>query len=428
VINDGPSAATGVSVEDVVPSGYADIANVSNGGSADGSTITWTGIDVPVDGSVLLTFDVTVLAPVDGAEFDNVAQVTEQDQFDPDSDPGNGVDPDGDGLIGTEDNNPNDGSVDNDDDDDADNEPTTPQVADLSLIKTVDDPEPNIGDVVTFTITVTNDGPNDATGVDITDMVPNGYGAISSISDAGSEAGGVITWTGFSIPSGGSVTVTFGAEVLAPGEGVDFDNVAEVAAADQFDPDSEPGNGVDPDGDGLIGTEDMNPNDGSVDDDDDDDADNEPVEPRLLSIGSNVFVDNNNNGIRDADEPGIEGLTVEIFNTGADGIPENGDDELVGSAVTDANGDYFVGDLLPGDYYASISSPDPDFPASSTPTSLDPNDDTDGDDNGIQDAIGDGVWSNVITLSPGDEPTGGAESGSGGDQDDDDDANGNMTS
>ena len=99
VLNDGPSAATGISVEDIVPSGYTDIANVSNSGSAAGSTITWTGIDVPVDGSVTLTFDVTVLAPIDGAEFDNVAQVTEQDQFDPDSDPGNGVDPDGDGPV-----------------------------------------------------------------------------------------------------------------------------------------------------------------------------------------------------------------------------------------------------------------------------------------------------------------------------------------
>ena len=83
--------------------------------------------------------------------------------------------------------------------------------------------------------------------------------------------------------------------------------------------------------------------------------------------------------------------------------------------------------MIPGDYYASISSVDPDFPASSTPTSLDPNDDTDNDDNGIQDNIGDGVWSNVITLSPEDEPTGAAESGSGGDQDDALDSNGNMT-
>ena len=137
---------------------------------------------------------------------------------------------------------------------------------------------------MTFTIVVTNEGPSDATGVDIEDVVPNGYGAISSISDGGTVAGNVITWTDFSIISGANATVTFDAEVLAPGEGVDFDNVAQVSAADQFDPDSEAGNGVDPDGDGLIGSEDDNPNDGSVDPDDEDDADNEPTTPQVADL------------------------------------------------------------------------------------------------------------------------------------------------
>jgi len=425
VINDGPNDATNVAVADEVPNGYSAIENVSDGGSDAGTTITWEGLTVPADGSITLTFDVTVEAPLEGVEFDNVADVTASDQFDPDSDPGNGPDSDDDGLVGTEDDNPNDGSVDNDGDDDEDNEPTTPQVSDLSLIKLVSDATPNIGDVITFTIEVTNDGPSDATGVAVTDEVPNGYSNISAISDGGSDAGSTITWLDLSIASGATQTLTFDVVVEAPGDGVEFNNIASVTDADQFDPDSMPGNEPDSDDDGLIGSEDDNPNDPGIDPDDEDDADDEPVEPLLLSIGSNVFVDNDNDGIRDDDEPGIEGLLVEIFNTGDDGIAENADDELVGSDVTDENGDYFVDNLIPGDYYASISEVNEDFPASSTPTSLDPNDDTDNDDNGIQNEIGDGVWSNVITLSPEDEPT--DEPGSGGDQDDDLDDNGNMT-
>ena len=145
-----------------------------------------------------------------------------------------------------------------------------------------------------------------------------------------------------------------------------------------------------------------------------------------FSIGSNVFVDNNDNGIRDPEDEGIEGVLVEVFNTGADGIAENADDQLVGSDVTDANGDYFVGWLRPGDFYAVIAEPSEEFPRSSGPTNLTPDEDLDNDDNGIQDAPGDGVWSNVITLSANDEPT--DEPGSGGDQDDAlDDDNGNMT-
>jgi len=147
----------------------------------------------------------------------------------------------------------------------------------------------------------------------------------------------------------------------------------------------------------------------------------------LVSIGSNVFVDNNDNGMRDASEPGIEGVAVMVFNTGADGIAENGDDEQVGSAVTDADGNYFVDGLLPGDYYVKVT-PDAEFPQSSTDvaTTATPDDNDDNDDNGLQpDGEGADVWSNVVTLIGDDEPTG--ESGEGGDQDSADDNNGNMT-
>jgi len=118
-------------------------------------------------------------------------------------------------------------------------------------------------------------------------------------------------------------------------------------------------------------------------------------------------------------------VTVQVFNLGPDGIAENGDDMLVGEAVTDANGNYFIDGLLPGDYYVSIPNIDDAFPVSSTGESLDPNDDTDNDDNGIQVAPGEGVWSNVITLTGDDEPTG--EGAPGGNQDAADDNNGNMT-
>ncbi len=116
--------------------------------------------------------------------------------------------------------------------------------ADLSLLKVVSNTSPGVGNPVTFTITVNNAGPSIATGVSVGDVVPNGYGSVINISDPGTGvgvlAGNIITWTGITVPVAGSVVLTFDATVLAPGSGVTHLNHAEIAASDQFDPDSTP--------------------------------------------------------------------------------------------------------------------------------------------------------------------------------------------
>ena len=43
----------------------------------------------------------------------------------------------------------------------------TPQQADLAVTKTVSDPTPNVGDTITFTVTLTNNGPDAATDVTV---------------------------------------------------------------------------------------------------------------------------------------------------------------------------------------------------------------------------------------------------------------------
>ncbi|KAB2846970.1 MAG: choice-of-anchor A family protein [Melioribacteraceae bacterium] len=57
--------------------------------------------------------------------------------------------------------------------------PPVDDEADLSLVKTVDDENPEDGETVNFTITVTNNGPKDATGVEVSDLLPEGLDYIS---------------------------------------------------------------------------------------------------------------------------------------------------------------------------------------------------------------------------------------------------------
>jgi uncharacterized repeat protein (TIGR01451 family) len=223
VSNAGPNDATGVAVEDLVPNGYGSITNISNSGVLSGSTITWSGLSITNGGNIVLTFDATVLAPGMGVDYENYAQITDSDQFDPNSTPDN----------------------DSNNEDDDDTQDITPQVADLNLDKTVSNATPNVGDVITFTITVSNAGPNDATGVAVEDLVPNGYGSITNISNGGTLSGSTITWTGLSVSNGGNIALTFQATVLAPGMGVDYENYAQITDSDQFDPNSTPDNDSD---------------------------------------------------------------------------------------------------------------------------------------------------------------------------------------
>ena len=63
------------------------------------------------------------------------------------------------------------------------------------------------------------------------------------------------------------------------------------------------------------------------------------------SIGDFVWEDLNNNGLQDSDEPGIEGVTLHLFND---------NDELVNSTMTDTVGSYVFDNLAPGTYYIEI--------------------------------------------------------------------------
>src|SRR5262249_31435280 len=56
----------------------------------------------------------------------------------------------------------------------------TSQDADLEVSKSVSDPSPNVGDTIPFTVTLTDNGPAPATGVEVTDLLPAGLALVSA--------------------------------------------------------------------------------------------------------------------------------------------------------------------------------------------------------------------------------------------------------
>ena len=111
--------------------------------------------------------------------------------------------------------------------------------ADLTLTKTVDDASPNVGQDVTYTLTLTNNGPDAATAVNVTDVLPAGLTFVSAAPSAGTFAAGV--WSLASVPSGATRSLDIVATVTAQGPIV---NNAEVTASGTLDPTSTPGDAI----------------------------------------------------------------------------------------------------------------------------------------------------------------------------------------
>ena len=142
--------------------------------------------------------------------------------------------------------------------------------------------------------------------------------------------------------------------------------------------------------------------------------------PPKYSIGNRVWRDSNNDGQRQAAEPGIAGVVVNLFAADATGNPVGA---AITSTTTDGSGYYRFDNLNKGDYVVVIDKSNFQTAAvlrpflSSTPTQVNPNTDIDNDDNGIdaQNPETTGVKSGKITVGPGQpEPVGETDLGAGG--------------
>ncbi|HZW39919.1 MAG TPA: collagen-binding domain-containing protein [Ignavibacteriaceae bacterium] len=94
-------------------------------------------------------------------------------------------------------------------------EPPPDEQADLRLQKTVSNPNAQNGDEVTYTITVTNDGPNSTTGVKVKDVLPEGLEFISATPSVGTYDLATGIWDVGTLASGASATLLITVSVNA---------------------------------------------------------------------------------------------------------------------------------------------------------------------------------------------------------------------
>jgi uncharacterized repeat protein (TIGR01451 family) len=119
-----------------------------------------------------------------------------------------------------------------------------PVQADLEFTTfSADNANPAVGDIVTFTIEIANNGPDDATGIRLGDS--NGSGALGTVISI-TESTGTATANQWDIPlltSGSTATLTIEVQVVPSAAGTTVSRWREIVASDQTDPDSTPNNG-----------------------------------------------------------------------------------------------------------------------------------------------------------------------------------------
>ena len=196
----GPSAATGVTVQDLLPAGVTFVSATPSRGSYNSATGTWTIGNLGLSTAQTLVIQATVASPNPST---NTATISHADQFDPNTA-----------------NNTASAVV-------------TPQQADLALAKTVSNPTPNVGDTVTYTITLSNNGPNDATSVQVTDLLPAGVSFVSAATSQGTYQISTGLWNVGTVTTSVPQTLVLTGTVASPNSAT---NTATITGADQFDP------------------------------------------------------------------------------------------------------------------------------------------------------------------------------------------------
>jgi uncharacterized repeat protein (TIGR01451 family) len=294
VLNDGPSTATGVQLVDNLPAGVTfKSLSVSKAGITlqhNGGQITGSLGNLAAGEAVVITILAEVNASAAGV-LRNEAEVS---------------------AAGEENTLNNRDEVET---------PVTPKI-DLAIDK-IDSADPvKPGDTFTYTVTVVNNGPSTATGVSVVDTLPASGVAYKNASIAPASIEGR--------------DLTFNLGTLAAGATTTFTITVQVSA-------------------GFTGTllnyVDVSANESETDYSNNDDTETTLVKVDPASLSGNVYVDKDNDGIRDAGARPIANVLMTLTGVDITGA------SVTRTTLTDANGQYNFVNLVPGTYNVTQTHP-----------------------------------------------------------------------
>ena len=206
--------------------------------------------------------------------------------------------------------------------------------ADTAILKAITDPDEQAqesfeftpGQRVTYTLTLTNNGPGAATGVKASDELPSGVSFVEAQGDGSYDAAtGVWDLSGLTLAKGDVKKIAITVEITGEGAGKLVTNVARITHQDQA-------------GDDPTNNESSASFKGGY------------------NLGGTIYRDSDASYSKSDDEQRFKGVTVALL--GEDGTPVLDADGQPMTAVTDENGAYqFVG-LGRGSYRVVIVDPD----------------------------------------------------------------------
>jgi uncharacterized repeat protein (TIGR01451 family) len=291
VVNDGPSTARSVQFEDTLP---VDVtftsATTSNGVTLahNGGVVTGNLGNMAAGQQIIITIIAEVKSSAAGLLV-NEAEVSAQDELN---------------LSNNK---------------DRVETPVTPKI-DLAIDKSDSQDPVEPGQSFNYKLRVTNNGPSNATGVRVIDVLPPQVTFVTA-----SHAN-----------LGNADQLEFNLGSLAAGAAVEM--TIQVTVDQSY---------VGP----LLNHAQVSGNEAETNYDNNEDTEPTVVKANPASLGGNVYVDKDNDGVRDANERAIQGVIITLTGNDLTG------DSVTRTTVTDANGRYQFDDLMPGTYNVAETHP-----------------------------------------------------------------------